>query len=306
MIVRAYASALRIVELPFSWDEAPIGSFEGQAPDSLGLHRFGLALVVAAIALATAASVRIGLFMLFFVVYFGGYPAVQFQTRHYFHLEFITWWAAGFVVQSAIHGLHLLIAERRLWNPNMTAAVTRTVAVFGGSIAVLALVLWVARAQQRPTARTLFESYLAAGKDEIPQDVAFESMPRGVLRTSTGSRQERAEFLAVDVNGWRCDGDTTVTFRYDKAIRPTFSRRFTVPRNADMAEPTHIFTPVYRGFQALELSTAKPGCVDGVYRVRDPDAIPLMLEVMLPPRWRKMSLYQQFGEVGPPELDAVR
>jgi hypothetical protein len=34
--------------------------------------------------------------------------------------------------------------------------------------------------------------------------------------------------------------------------------------------------------------------------------VPLLLEVMLPPRWRTMPLYQRFGEVGPPELDAVR
>ena len=111
--------------------------------------------------------------------------------------------------------------------------------------------------------------------------------------------------MEVDINGWLCGSDTAVTFRYDKASRRLFSRRFVVPRNESMHEPTRIFTPVYNGFQGIEFSDARPGCVDAVYRVRDPSELPLMLEVILPPWWRGMSLYQRFGEVGPPEMDAV-
>jgi hypothetical protein len=31
-----------------------------------------------------------------------------------------------------------------------------------------------------------------------------------------------------------------------------------------------------------------------------------MLEVVLPPRWRTIPMYQRFGGVVPPEQDAVR
>ena len=42
------------------------------------------------------ASVRLGLFAALFVLYVSGYPALQFQERHIFHLEFIGWFALGF------------------------------------------------------------------------------------------------------------------------------------------------------------------------------------------------------------------
>ena len=296
MTVRAYGSALRVIELPFSWNRALPGNFEGQLPEEAGSRGYGLVLVVAAILLAAVSSVRAGLFLLFFVLYFGGYPAAQFQTRHYFHLEFITWWAALFVLHSVIRRVLPLVIVWR-WDPALAASVRRATAMVAGSAALLAMALWGARLYQQAKTRVLFESYLAAARDEIPLNDA------GVVRDT---RPGAADFLQVDVNGWRCDEDPTVTFRYDKATRPAFSRRFVVPRNETVQEATHIFTPVYAGFHGIELSDTKPGCVAGVYRVRDPATIPVMLEVTLPPRWRRMALYQQFGKVGSPELDAVR
>jgi hypothetical protein len=304
MIVRAYGSVLRIVELPFSWNRAVEANFEGQRPGPAGLHGFGLAVVLAAIVLATVVSTRNGLFMIFFILYFGGYPAVQFQSRHYFHLEFVAWWAAGFVLQSAIHGIRSPMCAR-WWRPNLRARLGRSMTVLAGALTALALVLWSARAYQQTSARTLFESYLASAKEEIPLSAAILGTAPEISRTSGRGGPERADFLEVDVNGWRCESDTAVTFRYDRASRGTFSRRFIVQRNERVREPTHIFTPVYNGFQSLEFSNVAPGCVAAAYRVRDPGELRLMLEVVLTPGWRRMPLYQQFGEVGPPEQDAV-
>ena len=42
----------------------------------------------------------------------------------------------------------------------------------------------------------------------------------------------------------------------------------------------------------------KEGCVDGVYRVRNPARFPMLLEVMLPPGWRHQPLYQRLGRAG--------
>ena len=107
VIVRAYASVLRIVELPFVGRGGD--GDDGQPPARRAAHGTGLALVVAAIALATAANTRAGVFLLFFVLYFCGLPAVQYDARHFFHLEFVAWWAAGFLLQSAFsHGRRLM------------------------------------------------------------------------------------------------------------------------------------------------------------------------------------------------------
>ena len=302
MIVRAYGSILRIVELPLSWHRAPQANFGQQLPGPAGLHGYGLAVVLAAIAIAAAVDVRLGLFLVFFVLYFGGYPAVQFQTRHYFHLEFITWWAGGFVGESVFRLCRGFAADRRS-RPIGAAPLRAATAVLVGSLTMMIAALWGARAYQQDTTRTLFESYLNSAKDELSlQDTgAIDEIARAL----SGAAQERADFLQVDVNPWRCVGDAAVTFQYDRASRRLFSRKFVVRHDDGVREPTHIFTPVYKGFQNIVLSDTSPGCVNAAYRVRDPNALPLLLEVVLSPKWRVIPRYQQFGPVGPPEVEAV-
>ena len=90
-----------------------------------------------------------------------------------------------------------------------------------------------------------------------------------------------------------------------RSIRREFARRFDMKRDDTVSAPTRIFTPIYDHFQGIELTDVPEGCVQGVFRARHPGEIKLMLEAVLPPRWRNMALYQRFGDVGPPELDAV-
>jgi hypothetical protein len=303
MIVRGYASALRIVELPFSWNRTPWWDFDGQRPDPAGSNRYGFAIVAAAVVLATLGSVRIGLFLIFFLVYFGGYPAVQFHARHYFHLEFITWWAAGFVIHAAARRVYPTVVEQ-LTNRQLGRSVRNAALALGGCAALLAAALWGARVYQQAAARSLFESYLAAPKDEVSVSEA-RGAPQPVPRMATGTDPETADFLQIDANRWLCGDASTITLRYNPAIRREFERRFAVARDDSVHAPTRIFTPIYDHFLGVELSDVPSGCVQ-VYRVRKPREIRLMLEVVLPPRWRSIPMYQRFGEVGPPEQDAVR
>jgi hypothetical protein len=53
--------------------------------------------------------------------------------------------------------------------------------------------------------------------------------------------------------------------------------------------------PVYEKLQRIDFSDAPAGCVEGVYRMRNPGQLPLMLEVVLPPDWRRTPLYQRLG-----------
>jgi len=305
MVVRGYASALRIVELPFTWNLGRHSDFDNQRPDPLGARGFGLAIVIAAVVLATIGSVRIGLFLVFFLIYFGGYPAAQFHARHYFHLEFITWWAAGFVLHSAIRRVHPTVAALRS-NRQLGRSVRSAAVALAGLAALLAAALWGARAYQQESARRTFETYLAAPKDEVPLSEVPAGALHGVPRTATGTDPETADFLQIDVNRWLCGDASSITLRYDQSIRREFARRFAVTRDDSVRAPTRILTPVYDHFQGIELSDVPAGCVQAVYRARYPRDIRLMLEVVLPPRWRNSTLYQRFGEVGPPELDAVR
>jgi hypothetical protein len=298
MIVRAYASVRRIVELPFSWsrtgDPEPL-SGDDERPEPGGQHGIGLALVVAAIGLASAASVRIGLFLLLFLLYFAGYPAIQFNARHYFHLEFITWWAAGFLVQFVISEVRLLIRGRERL-PGTMASVRRAALLLAVSAAVLTLALTTARVYQQRAARTLLRSYIAAPREPIPIEDMLPGTPHPVPRASPHTDPETADFLEVDVNGWHCGDAPAVTFRYNRATRKEFSRRFVVHRT-NVDGTTRIFMPVYDDFQTIELSDTGPGCVGGIYRVRNPGQFTVLLEAILPPRWESLPLYQRLGPV---------
>lgn len=295
MIVRGYASILQIAELPITWRRPiPEGTETLQAGDRTPHHErgVGLALIVAAIGLTTVVSVRVALFLLFFLLYFGGYPALQFNARHYFHLEFITWWAAGLVLQSGIRHVWRCARERN-WNPVTRSSIMRAALFLAASASALVLTLWVARVYQQVAARSLLRSYLAAPKEQIPIDATLPGMPQPIARTSPGTDPETADFLEVDLNEWRCGGRPEVTFLYDSA-RLEFSRTFVVPPQADILAPNHIFMPVYDGFQAIELSDTRPGCLAGVYRVRNAGQFSILLEAALPPRWESMPLYQRF------------
>ena len=305
MVIRTYASVMRIVELPVAWKPAEPRDIDASPyddPQSQQEGGIGLALVVVSIALAAAVSARIALFLLFFLLYFGGYPAIQFDARHYFHLEFITWWALGFVLQSVIGDVWPVVRDRR-WTPTLSTSVRRAGFLLTACAAALIATLWAARGYQQSAARSLLKSYVAADREEIPHDTASPAMLRTVARARPGTDPETADFLEVDLNEWRCGKNPSVTFRYDKATRRDFSRTFVLRGPPAIHEPTHIFTPVYDGFQAIELSDTRPGCVGGVYRVRNPGQFSLLLEAVLRPRWETSPLYQRFDFTRPRPSD---
>ena len=290
IIVRAYASVLRIVELPFLPVEGRDDD-NGRPLDWDAGHGMGLGLVIGAIVVATAVNVRAGLFLVFFLLYFGGLPAVQFSQRHFFHFEFITWWAGGFLLQSAI--MHLRPSTWPGGWREATASGLRAAGILTGCVAALVLALWAARIYQQAATRSLLGTYVAAPRERLPLAPLSSAGSEGAVRLSPHTDPETADFIAVDLDGSRCGPHATVAFRYDESARRAYSRVFKVQRDDPSPGLTHIFSPIYDGFRHLEFSDAPAGCVEGVYRVREPGRFSLLLEVMLRPGWRRAPLYQR-------------
>jgi hypothetical protein len=308
MIVRAYASILRIVELAFTGRPVtpPGGNdhAENQAPGRPGASGPGFALVVVAAALALGANLRIGLFLLFFLLYFGGYPAIQFDARHHFHLEFITWWAAGFVLQTAIIQVRQYVKEPR-WDPVWTQALKRAGYGLAGCALAMAIGLWAARAYQQASAGATFGAYLAAESDDVllPREDPWTLIP--IVRDVPRTDPETAELLRIDVNAWECGEQEALTFRYDPVLHSEFWRTVFLNDRQTLHEPTHILMPVYEGFRGIERAEASPGCISRIARVRNPGRFSLLLEAVLPPQWETRPLYQRLGAVGFPDPDGT-
>lgn len=305
-IVRAYASALQMVQLPLRWRKAPMphvavdyykirNTLTSHAQDA------GVFLVLAAIILITASSIRLGLFVLGFVIYFGGYPAVQFGNRHFFHLEFITWWAFGFLVHHIVAAVVLRL--RRRPTPSLPlSALRRSVLVVSASFATLFVALWIARWYQESAVEPLIQQYAGAALDEA----VTETGPGNVLTvrpaTAKQTDPETADLIAVDVNTSQCPEGSKLNFLYDRSHQG-FAREMIIERTASRT-PTRVFLPVFATFQGVTVRDAPAGCLAGVYRVRHPEQLALMPKVVLHPGWEDQPLYQSlkgWGIEPPPD-----
>jgi len=224
--------------------------------------------------------------MMFFLAYFGGYPAIQFQTRHYFHLEFITWWAIGFVACQALAvgwSMRTGIPDPRRY----ARAVARGSALVLTGVVALAVVLTAGRWYQERQVRRLFSSYIAAPKVRLADPVA-------PLRDVAPGQWP--QFLEVDVNEAACGPDASVTFNYDHTLATEdFTRTVAMRARTQPAGVTRIFQPVFERFASVEVAGGGTGCLAGVYRFPDLTSFPLLLGATLPPDWESMPLYQRLG-----------
>jgi hypothetical protein len=271
MVTRAYASMMQIVEMPFA-------ALRSRVP-------WGALFAGLAVLLASAADLRMGLFLLFFLAYFGGYPATQFQERHYFHLEFIGWWAIGFVIHTAAVQLQswragTLDLPRVRKRFIARAAVVATIAIAGFSV-----LLGAARWYQVRQARELFASYVASPKSPIESP--------GEPLAGIGNR-EWPQFIEVDLNESACTDRPSVTFRYDPADPDSnFTRTITIESGTSAGGLTRVMIPVFEHYRGVEVSDPNPGCFAGAYRLTNLATLPLMLGVTLPPDWERRPLYQR-------------
>ncbi len=203
------------------------------------------------------------MFLLFVLLYFGGYPAIQFDARHYFHLEFITWWASAFSLQAAISDVWPLVRGRQRSPALDGVGAPRRIACSGMRLASWSPLCGPSFYQQN-IARACSDATSQRTVEEIPPDPSSPPDRRAFALTRPGTDPETADFLEVDVNEHRCGPNPSVTFRYDPArLGRDFlaNRSFcAVPRSG---ASTHIFDAVYDDFQAIEVSDSRPAVSRG-------------------------------------------
>lgn len=292
LAVRGYGSVLQIAELPFLWWASPMaGWFDAFYAERASIFRpligQGVYIVALALLLSSAASLRLACFLLFFVLYFGGYPALQFQTRHHFHLEFMTWWAAGFLIQRLVAAGWSL--RGGFPAPRLLAAGAGRLASFAVMTAVvLAGTLAVARWYQQGRAEEIFEAYLSAPKVPLV-------LPGGALPVAVTPAWP--QFLEVELNEAACGPQPAVTFRHNTTVVDgDLSRTFVLDRKAPLPGPTRILLPVFSLYKSIEFSDEPPGCVVGASMVGNLSAFPLLLGAVLPPDWRDLPLHQSLKD----------
>jgi hypothetical protein len=304
-VTRAYSSMLVISELPFLRPAAPLpnwapGIYERRTRLLKDMPGLGIFLVLAALVLASSTNVRLGLFLLFFAAYLAGYPAIQFQERHFFHLEFLAWWALGFVAYQIAAAVWRIGRDRSV-PPAAVVAGLRRVAIFAAIALLLAVApLEAMRAYQSPRVKQLLSSYVTAPKTRIPLPNAEPHTLVEMARPAAGEGQPAGpiatQFIEMDLDRSRCRADAAVTFRYDRAFPyDDFTYRVTLPAS-DASGPTRIFLAVFDRFTGFEFSDPRPECVIAAYRFDDLRPYPLLVDAVLPPNWADRPLYQRLAD----------
>lgn len=259
----------------------------------------GLPLTLAAIGLAWSKSARLGIALTAFVLFLAGYPAIEFEQRHWFHLRFIPWWAGLCLITNlVIHG------------PNLGARTGLLRAVVGtvGLVGALSVALVSVRAYQTRSVTALIEQYVSAHAEVVPfLRVGSQLHVEWAPRDYAAEPEHRAsDLLVVTLEGAECAGDGPLTLRaqYDAdAPSHDLSEDIVLIRPAPGEGQTQVFVPVfwqgfadqtYLRFARFEMSGAPSTCITQVGRVTEGSALPLWIETQVPPDWRSHRLYQSF------------
>jgi hypothetical protein len=330
MLVRVYASSLGVLELPYSatttslmppaFVREPLLKFSRARtwvlrrltpfwPWMYGVTLLALSLV----------SLRLGLFAGLLVLYVAGYPALQFQERHFFHLEFIGWWAFAFSLSLAGRLIWAFVRrERRIalldaWRPAVgwPRALATTVALWCVVAVAIVAPLWALRRYQQAHARQVLQTIVDAPRAEVPTVRVHAG--NGIVRLETPSLAPALEtddavhtaYVVAEFGGGRCETlKLDMTYRYAATERPfDFTRTITVqPPLSD--RPVQVFLPAYFrrprpsgpvregfGLTAVELPESAADCLTSLAMVRDPSRIPVLLDLHLRPHWENATLY---------------
>jgi hypothetical protein len=289
MVTRAYASTLHVLNLPLQ----PIPLLNVAGP-----------LIAALFVLLTSAiSTRLALFAVFLILYFGGYPAIQFHPRHYFPFEIITVVIVAFLVERAV----AIVRGMSAWA--ISRASVRAMLI---TATVVVLTLWVPlavlRAYQNREATRLLESYadaktsdiglrnLSAGSYELAGQPSESA--RSDIEAISALGRAGTRFIVIELDAAACRPGTLVTFRYaPQPPQGDLSQSVALAPRSDHTGPTRLFEPVYPGFQGIELSDSSPHCVRRVAAVDGADRFPLLLPAQLRPGWDAEPQYQRIVHI---------
>ncbi len=277
----------------------------------LGAHfeRWGLVYALAALLVLSISNLRLGIAAALLCIYFGAYPSLLYEFRHFFHLAFVPYWAAGYLVSKGCRQLMWL--AKTLYKKDYTAlrpqrCLKKTalgVAFVAVVIVALGLTLVVLRAAQQRRMDRFVALYADAaltpvettwsGTDDRLLLRPAEPLP-GLLATATLPVFESAgEYLALSLR--HTGYPLHLRILYEDKPMVDFSQWSTPQPGLTGAEGDYLFFfPVYelvwpgdtearRGsFTGLLIPEQHRQAVKGLYRVTNSDAFSLWSFVALP------------------------
>lgn len=314
LVTRAYASVLRILDEMHVDPNHPYPQgitnqflyrlFEWRSLALDHLPGGGRYFALAALLLLACASLRWAFAALFLLLYFAGYPAIQFNLRHAFPMEFISLWTLGFLAQTALsvvtainpHGPETDALSRI----SLGSAARRVTAFVLMSVLSLAVLWAVPCIYQHFTVGRLVSQVSAATLDRLPYEIGPAEGNTVTIRLPGFAQPDSAlpvqsEYVVVELKG--ADSVVPVTFAYEAEDREHFDYTRTV--NVQLGKhggPTRLYFPLYYSRESRFLGVRLPqkdlDRLMGICRVKEADTLPLWLTLTVPPDWKSLPRRQ--------------
>lgn len=329
LLIRAYAALLHVVQLPFKELGMPaylagdtwLGAIYKIRTSVLGLFSgWGGWFLFAAIISISSRHPRTALFMAICTVYFSAYPALVFQKRHLFHLEFLSLWGLGFLIHQllkAAMGFYLTPTARKrtihLWKSRILT--------WGSCLRVSLFVLFILTTALLPL--FFFRAYQQQHLTELIQYIAATS--RSVVHTNTipltqtinlievkglftgeylgrpwaKTPYSETQYIVITFSGDGLQQTSEIEGQLSyapSAPRNDYSRPFTVKLMP--GKDTFIFAPVYYDyenesyFRGIKIAPESGVLIKSIERLHTLQKIPYLLHFQCPPDWHDYRLYQ--------------
>lgn len=319
-VLRAYSSIRQVLETPFNTAVYPPGVPTWYVPLANRIVSFQLFfknasyLAIPVVLFLFVRNFKIGIFSLFLILLFCGYPAIQFDPRHYFYLEFVSWWLLLAFVGYVIGSLARWPSFTALITKKTAFALTRKAALYAtGIVVMLSMPLILSRIYQSAKVEKLIDAYQSADRlSVLTQPVRSNDTVRWPLptlrkdsqvNTDGGGYKINEAMLHLRVGGEACANKSVpLTVKFTALPALDFSRFFEVRIPAD-GSYTDIYTPLselhypssgvqYFSPDAVELRSADYSCIKAIDMIVDKNFYPLWLTLTIPQNWKQQRLYQ--------------
>lgn len=279
------------------------------------LAGLNIVFVLGALGLLFYRSFRLGAGVLFLTLYFSAYSVIQFDLRHFFHLEVLFWWFPLFLLAQLVAAIwflgrrrnRLIVQKAVQWRMvRMRKGLLRAGAAALGTGLLILVPLSGARAMQAPRVQQLLSAYEQAALAPLKHQVVRKGMrsfivPEGPVvhaETACGGKRFAVHpgVLVLDIN---CQRRMSMLVQYSTSAN---NRKFThehvvhSPAKAGTG-PTRVFIPLFEStgvdeikFESLQVATADVNKIFGIYRVEDLSTLPLLISVQLQPGWQRRPL----------------
>jgi len=311
VLVRAYASATAILNYPFDspalnflnpperrtnplWvvltNQVPHRARIGAVFERLTIFNgWGWVLGVALVAAGAARSARVGAFAAWMTLALAGYASLQFAERHFFHLQIIP-------LMAVLATAHALLRRR-----HERAAIGRAAVAVVMLAVALVVPLEGLRAYQAAHLRGLFQEYIDAPRSNTGARVTDAGAGTVLVRwpgmegRSPLRDARRTDYYVVEYDGSPQE-IPLAEVHYRSASQATdYSRIASIPNAAGL---NRLMIPVYGEapaftFDGLEMPARFKDNLRGVYRIEQPQRLPLLLDLRLGASWQDGRLYQR-------------